>query len=46
MKVITLKQPWASLVAYGNKFRTGYVWKLGNVKIINIDKKINGQLGL
>lgn len=33
-------------IAYGNKIRTGYAWKLDNVKIINIDKKINGQLGL
>lgn len=33
-------------IAYGNKIRTGYAWKLGNVKMINIDKKINGQLGL
>ncbi len=33
-------------IAYGNKIRTGYAWKLDNVKMINIDKKINGQLGL
>jgi hypothetical protein len=33
-------------IAYGKKIRTGYAWKLDNVKMINIDKKINGQLGL
>ena len=33
-------------IAYGNKIRTGYAWKLDNVKMINIDKKINAQLGL
>lgn len=33
-------------IAYGNKIRTGYAWKLDNVKMINIAKKINGQLGL
>lgn len=33
-------------IAYGNKFRTGYAWKLDNIKMININKKINGQLGL
>ena len=33
-------------IAYGNKIRTGYAWKLKNVKKINYDKKINGQLGL
>ena len=33
-------------IAYGNKIRTGYAWKLDNVKMINIDKKINAQLWL
>lgn len=33
-------------IAYVNKIRRGYAWKLDNVKMINIDKKINGQLGL
>lgn len=33
-------------IAYGNKTRTGYAWKLSNVKKINYDKEINGQLGL
>ena len=33
-------------IAYGNKIRTGYAWKLKNVKKINYDKRINGQLGL
>ena len=32
--------------AYGSKIRTGYAWKLTNVKKINIDKEIKGQLGL
>ncbi|MDD2518496.1 MAG: ASCH domain-containing protein [Bacilli bacterium] len=33
-------------VAYGNKIRTGYAWKLKNVKKINYGKDVNGQLGL
>lgn len=33
-------------IAYGNKNRTGYAWKLNNVKKINYNKEINGQLGL
>lgn len=33
-------------IAYGNKVRTGYAWKLNNIKKINYNKKINGQLGL
>lgn len=33
-------------IAYGNKVRTGYAWKLKNIKKINYDKEINGQLGL
>ena len=33
-------------VAYGNKIRTGYAWKLKNVKKINYGKEVNGQLGL
>jgi len=33
-------------IAYGNKARTGYAWKLDNIKMIDIDEKINGQLGL
>ena len=33
-------------IVYGNKFRTGYAWKLSNVKKVNIDKSINGKLGL
>lgn len=33
-------------IAYGSKYRTGYAWKLKNVKKINIDKEINGKLGL
>lgn len=33
-------------IAYGSKKRTGYAWKLKNVKKINIDKEVNGQLGL
>lgn len=33
-------------IAYGNKVRTGYAWKLNNIKKINYDKEVNGQLGL
>lgn len=33
-------------VAYGNKIRTGYAWKLKNVKKVDYDKVVNGQLGL
>ena len=33
-------------IAYGSKYRTGYAWKLKNVKKINVDKEINGKLGL
>lgn len=33
-------------IAYGSKYRTGYAWKLGNVKKLKIDKTINGKLGL
>ena len=32
---------------YGNKFdRTGYVWKINNVKKVNIEKTVQGKLGL
>ncbi len=33
-------------IAYGNKFRTGYAWKLNNIKKIDYNKEVNGQLGL
>ena len=33
-------------IAYGSKHRTGYAWKLSNVKKIKSDKVINGKLGL
>lgn len=33
-------------IAYGSKYRTGYAWKLKNIKKINVDKEINGKLGL
>ena len=33
-------------IAYGNKIRTGYAWKLENAKKINCSKEIKGQLGL
>lgn len=33
-------------IAYGDKYRVGYAWKLSNVKKINIDEPISGQLGL
>lgn len=31
---------------YGEKIRDGYAWKLGKVTKVEIEKKINGQLGL
>ncbi len=33
-------------IAYGSKVRSGYAWKLKNVKKIKSDKIINGKLGL
>ena len=33
-------------IAYGNKKRAGYAWKLKNIKKINNSKEINGKLGL
>lgn len=33
-------------IVYGNKYRNGYAWKLSNIKKIDIDKNIKGQLGL
>ena len=33
-------------IAYGSKIRTGYAWKLKNVKKINYNKEVKGQLGL
>lgn len=33
-------------IAYGSKIRTGYAWKLKNVKKIKSSKEINGKLGL
>ncbi len=33
-------------IAYGSKKRTGYAWKLSNVKKINYNKDIKGKLGL
>lgn len=33
-------------IAYGTKKRSGYAWKLKNVKKINVEKEIKGQLGL
>ena len=32
-------------IAYGNKVRSGYAWKLKNIKKVNIDEEINGKLG-
>lgn len=32
-------------IAYGSKVRTGYAWKLKNVKKIELDREINGKLG-
>jgi hypothetical protein len=33
-------------IAYGSKRRSGYVWKLDNIKKINSNDVVNGQLGL
>lgn len=33
-------------IAYGSKYRAGYAWKLKNVKKLDINKEINGKLGL
>lgn len=33
-------------IAYGNKYRNGYAWKLSNIKKLNIDNDVKGQLGL
>ena len=33
-------------IAYGDKVRTGYAWKLDNVKKVESDKIIKGKLGL
>ena len=33
-------------IAYGKKYRTGYAWKIGNVKKIKSNKEIKGKLGL
>lgn len=33
-------------IAYGSKIRTGYAWKLKNVKKIKSNKEIDGKLGL
>lgn len=33
-------------IAYGSKERTGYAWKLKNLKKINLEKTVNGKLGL
>ena len=30
-------------IAYGSKYRTGYAWKLKNVKKLDINKEINGK---
>jgi hypothetical protein len=33
-------------IAYGTKYRTGYAWKLKNVKRIDLKRTVNGKLGL
>ena len=33
-------------IAYGSKKRTGYAWKLKVIRKINLNKEINGKLGL
>ena len=32
-------------LVYGNKIRTGYAWKLSNIRLLNIDKSIPGKQG-
>ena len=39
--IIGLKSP-----VYGNKKRSGYAWKLKNIKKINCDKIVNGKQGI
>ncbi len=39
--IINLKSP-----VYGNKKRSGYAWKLTNIKKINSNKTINGKQGI
>ena len=31
---------------YGNKSRTGYAWKLKNIKKVKVDSEVKGKLGL
>ena len=31
---------------YGNKSRTGYAWKLKNIKRVKVDSEVKGKLGL
>ena len=33
-------------IAYGNKTREGYAWKIKRIKKINSNQEINGKLGL
>ena len=33
-------------IAYGNKRRTGYAWKLKNIKKVKYDAEVKGKLGL
>ena len=33
-------------IAYGNKYKEGYAWKIKLIKKIDSDKEINGKLGL
>lgn len=33
-------------VAYGNKYRMGYAWKLDGARKIKLDKEVKGKLGL
>lgn len=32
-------------IAYGTKVRSGYAWKLKNIRKVEVDKEINGKLG-
>lgn len=35
-----------NLLIYGNKNRTGYAWKLGEVTKLNIDEVVSGKQGI
>lgn len=41
-KIICSQNP----LIYGNKIRTGYAWKLGEVTKLNIDEVVSGKQGI